>query len=338
MRLNIPYRSRRTLPICRLSAVLILAVPAQAAVRKIETFEFQGAVHEDKDLSAVTRVGSLLVIGSDEGASLQTMMPDPSAHTLYHANDELIDLLSGDVEIDIEGLAYDDGWVYAAGSHSLKRKRLKPDEETVAWNRRRILQLEFEDSRNGIFRVKIDPATGRAASGVVRVNLLPILQRDPVLGRFCSIPGKENGVDIEGIAVKDGRVAIGFRSPVLRDNYVPVLMFPFETPLKYELRFINLDGHGIRDLAAVSGGYLLLSGPPGDVVEPGRLYFWDGRDAIPGIDQSIKQPTLLGEIPLGDMDKPEGLAILEEYPSAYDVLIVSDGKKKGAPTRYLIER
>jgi len=37
------------------------------------------------------------------------------------------------------------------------------------------------------------------------------------------LPSKKNDVNIEGIAVRDGIVHVGFHGPVLRANYVLIL-------------------------------------------------------------------------------------------------------------------
>ena len=44
---------------------------------------------------------------------------------------------------------------------------------------------------------------------------------------------QENGVDIEGLAWRDGELIAGFRGPVLRANYVPVMRFTFDKPKRY---------------------------------------------------------------------------------------------------------
>ena len=50
-------------------------------------------------------------------------------------------------------------------------------------------------------------------------------------------------------------------SPPLR---VPVLRFRFDDPEgSYGLRYVNLGGRGIRDIARVKDGFLLLAGPEG---------------------------------------------------------------------------
>ncbi|WP_457090403.1 DUF3616 domain-containing protein [Microvirga sp. P5_D2] len=37
---------------------------------------------------------------------------------------------------------------------------------------------------------------------------------------FLSIPSKENGFDVEGLAVREGRISPGLRGPVLRGHAV----------------------------------------------------------------------------------------------------------------------
>ena len=42
------------------------------------------------------------------------------------------------------------------------------------------------------------------------------LRKDPVLGPFVGLPSKENGLDIEGLAVRGDTVLLGLRGPVIR--------------------------------------------------------------------------------------------------------------------------
>ena len=103
------------------------------------------------------------------------------------------------------------------------------------------------------------------------------------MGIFTKIPSKENGIDIEGIASDGDKLYIGFRGPVLRGNYVPVMVIKdCDNPSDYELLFVNLDGNGIRDICKVEDGFLIISGPMGDGVGNYQLYFWNGVDSIPG--------------------------------------------------------
>jgi hypothetical protein len=86
---------------------------------------------------------------------------------------------------------------------------------------------------------------------VERIDLNKRLRKDPLLHVFSCTPSKENGIDIEGMAYRDGLLYLGFRGPVLRDNYVPVMAVDFEQPKGYALSFVRLDDQGVRDMVAL---------------------------------------------------------------------------------------
>ena len=104
-----------------------------------------------------------------------------------------------------------------------------------------------------------------------------------------------------------------------------------------KVRYVRLDGRGIRDIAAVDGGFLILAGPVGDGDFSYRVYFWDGTDQLPGGDDSPK-PQRLGEFPDMDKGKPEGLAVLKAAGKTYDLLLLCDGWPKGGPTLWKLTR
>jgi hypothetical protein len=161
-----------------------------------------------------------------------------------------------------------------------------------------------------------------------------------VLAPFLELPSKENGIDIEGIAADGDDLYVGFRGPVLREGYVPVLVFDFDEPKKAKTRYVNLGGRGIRDLVRVSDGFLLIGGPVGGEPVSYEVYFWDGEDCIAGTDVPPPEfPRSLGEIPLPNQEaKAEGMAVLDETDSHYDVLIVFDGPRNGSPTRFRVTK
>ena len=154
---------------------------------------------------------------------------------------------------------------------------------------------------------------------------------------FSRVPSKENGIDIEGLAFHQGLLYAGFRGPVLRDNYVPVLTFQFATPVvQANLLFVNLGGRGIRDLTAVQGGFLVLAGPVGDGPGSYQVYFWNGQDCLPGRREAgeVGQIRLLGEVQVEPEAKAEGITVVAESASVYEVIIVYDGSKNGGATRF----
>lgn len=319
-----------------LAILWLVADPcARADIEKLGRIEIKGTIYEARQLSAIAGVGSLLVVGADEGTGIQVLHPVRGKDSFRAAN-ALIPLLESDTEIDIEGLSAVGNTVHVLGSHSLKRRRISSELSRKA-NRKRITEVVAEPSRDHLFRFELDPESGKLASGVASISLRDILERDPILGRFTQIPGKENGVDIEGIAVAGNRIYLGFRSPVLRDGYVPVAILPFSRPESYQLRFLDLGGKGIRDMTHVGGGFLLIAGPTADNDGKFRLMFWDGGDQLPGTDRRAAELVRLGTIPVPD-GPPEGIVVVEETESWWEVLIVYEGSSKGRLTRFRVDR
>ena len=125
------------------------------------------------------------------------------------------------------------------------------------------------------------------------------------------------------------------------------MRFEFDKPEKYKLLYVNLSGRGIRDLCKVSDGFLLIAGPMGDGPASYQLYHWDGKDMIPGEDRMPKKVgklTLLGDIepPVNDADasrgKAEGVAVLDESKSQYDLILVYDSIAHGGAQRYRVPK
>jgi Protein of unknown function (DUF3616) len=124
--------------------------------------------------------------------------------------------------------------------------------------------------------------------GEVYRDLLADLQTDPsLLGydlRHASelSPKQPGGLNIEGLsATPDGRLLIGFRSPVPRGR---ALILPIENPdalyTAGKPRFgvpieLDLGGLGVRSLSWWRGAYLIAAGPTAGA-GPSRLYRWSG--------------------------------------------------------------
>ena len=123
---------------------------------------------------------------------------------------------------------------------------------------------------------------------------------------------------------------------MLRLGFVPILTFSFDDPTDVELRYVTLGGLGVRDMARVSDGFLVVAGPMGDIPHRYRLYHWDGRDCLPGTERDTPQgrTTLLGSIPTVFGTKAEGVAVMEENEDGYELLVVYDGAQRGNPTRF----
>jgi hypothetical protein len=328
----------------RLCLLLLFLLATSAAAQEIQNLgrvSFRGEIVQPKELSAGAAVedDKWLVIGSNEGTQVQVLR-QVDASTYQAA--ETISLISQPTkqEIDIEGIAAAGRTVYVMGSHSLKRLKLEPKAATQAANRVRTQRSEREPLRESLFRFELDES-GRPGGTTQRTSLRARLQGDVILRPFLEIPGKEGGVDIEGLAWREGKLWAGFRGPVLRDGYAVVLVFDFDRPDQGELRLVHLDGLGIRELIATRDGLLVLAGSVGEESAPIRAYFWDGKDQTPGSDVKVMPAHKLGTIPPPPNDrsaKSEGLVLLAETATYWDVLAIYDGAKDGAPTRFRLRK
>ncbi len=249
-------------------------------LKPLATVKMLGSIKAPEDVSAIAKVGSFLVIGSDEGVG-----PDEKENFIQvlkkvgddrYEVDRNILLFKGNKkdgkEMDIEAIAVEGDTVFVVGSHSSKRQRVKSDKKYKK-NRKSFRQDKIEDEKNRDWLYRLTLYSQGRDSDKKKISLRKILKKDKVLKTFSQIPSKENGVDIEGIAVKEGWLYVGFRGPVFRGNYVPVMKLKFDAPKEtYELLYVNLGGRGIRDIIHVSNGFLIVAGPVGDGPASYQLY------------------------------------------------------------------
>lgn len=303
-------------------------------VEMIGAVKFKGHVRDGANLSAVAVVGEFLVVAGDEDDRVQVLKRDGDHYELLPERAAV--LADGGAEADIEGLACDRGTVFAVGSHAAKRPKLK-EAAAPAENRARLEAIEpAPAARCVLARFQLSP--DGIPSGLERSTLRPLIDASPVLRPFTSIPCKENGVDIEGLAVRDGRLFVGFRGPVLQHGLVPVLTCPFPgAGTAAETLYLALDGRGVRDIEAVRDGFLVLVGPVNDAATGFGLFHWDGRDCTPGVGAAGRL-RFLGSVPTPDGAKAEGLAVEKETDRAYRVLVLFDGPKEGGPMRFRVAK
>jgi phosphohistidine phosphatase SixA len=320
--------------------------------RVIETIgrlEFAG-VERSGDLSAIAAGPSPddLVVGDDEGTAIQVLKKKVGDGYEVRSTIGLGGGGGDGKEFDIEGIARHGAGpaYYVVGSHAPRRKNIfRPDDEgsTLAKIRKRFEEdsPEREKDREVLFRVEIDPATGELAGGPPQKSTLRgMIDGNRVLAPFGKLAATENGVDIEGIASDGERLYVGLRGPVLRFGFAAVVAFKPEAPENADLRYLRMDGRGVRDLARVGGGFLVIAGPTGDSSQSCRLYHWDGESELPGVrgagDPPAGKTTLLGTIPAAPGApgaEPEGILVLKDEPNApYEVLFVYDGVEGGSPT------
>jgi hypothetical protein len=317
------------------SSVIILAVAVgligcesssgAQPVRLVRETPLKGKLAHAKELSGAALWGNFLIACSDEGAELNVL----SAAT-YRLVDKPRLLQDEDDEVDMEGAASDGQHVYVVGSHSMRR--LESDNDRFERRRReRLSQTKPHEDSYSLFRLTLDDR-GRIDSSE-RISLRDLLENDKTLGPYTKIPGKENGVDIEGIAVKDGWLLVGFRGPVLPGNLAPVMCFEFDRPEAYLLKLLKLDGRGIRDMMAVQDGFLILTGPVGEEDGVYQLYHWSGSDFGTRAQPLDGNLTQLGEVSGNGKSKPEGIAPIAETDREWTVLLLCDGDAKARELR-----
>ncbi len=300
------------------------------------------------NVSGVTLAAGGIVVCGDEGTAIQrwAQTADEQSWSARPALDLPADPLLVD-ELDLEGLASDEKHVYVVGSHSAVRRRArrgKPYKE----NRDRLgtVTRGGHDQRNRLFRVSIDESGMLRGGDVDALDLSSLLENDPMLGHATGVPSKENGVDIEGLAVDGEQLYLGLRGPVLRGNLTPIVRVhpskKWKSVKDHRVLFVDLDGQGVRGLARCATGFLILTGPVGDAVGSARIVHWDGGDMLPGVrdenDEPLGRVTLLGTVPAHGHGTPEGLCIVDDTESAYEVLIVHDNGPQGAPHVYRLRK
>jgi Protein of unknown function (DUF3616) len=294
---------------------------SQHAVR----LEFAPGSLVQTNLSGAAFSGDCLWVAGDEACGIDRLqrLPTIDAETLRYGQvrdfplAELIDLPgAADVEADLEGMDEQEGWLWIAGSHGLKRKAPKPG-RSDADNAKRLAKLSLDENRLLLARIPVEAdaqglpclvrqsADGRQAvrlRGDARSNeLTQWLADDPHFGPFLRIPGKDNGFDIEGLAVFGEHVLLGLRGPVLRGWSAVLECKPLaqggylrlapldETGLRVRKHFLDLQGLGVRDLHFSGDDLYVLAGPTmvldGDV----RVFRWAGaRGSLAGGGEAVR--------------------------------------------------
>ena len=261
------------------------------------------------------------------------------------ATGELVAFPVASNEFDGEGVAVDKNYFYVAGSHSVKRKSCK----------------DHEDNR-AVFRIRAGQGTG-ARSVERSEKLWAILQGLPEIAQYAqpqaclgtkppedapNLSGR-NGLNIEGIAARNGRLYFGLRGPAI-DGHAYIVDVDAEAlfsggdakPAAHNV--VVGAKRAIRDLAVAGGALLALVGPDDDEDEKkdrSRQYSVFLVDNLePGKSASARElATLdLSGVAGGTTLKPEAIAVLRETPSTYRVLILSDKGENGAPLLFDIAR
>ncbi|MGI8732125.1 MAG: DUF3616 domain-containing protein [Pyrinomonadaceae bacterium] len=325
---------------------------------------------EDKKLrdglSAVVLLKDTLWVAGDETTRIERLSRETknvfARHVAFPLSD-YVTLPAGDgEEADIEGLDVADGYLWLVGSHSLKRSSPKPGKSTVE-NRRRLVTVKNDGNRFLLARIalevrgvdqvlekEVEQGTARIAGqllGHKKGNELTAeLAKDKDFAGFLKIPGKDNGLDIEGLAVTAGRVFVGLRGPVLRGWSTLLELAVRENPgdpstlrLKkigasgrlYRKHFLQLGGLGVRDLCVDGDDLLILAGPTMDLDGPVTVFRWRGGSK-PQEESLIFGDVLeqVVDVPFGTgNDHAEGMTLMPpDNKGRRSVLILYDAPSK----------
>lgn len=298
------------------------------------------------EISAIARTpdGSLW-LGSDEFMAVERLSPIAPGiygqHQKFHVGN-FVELFDDDSEIDIEGMDYSDGYLWLVGSHSTKRNKTKG--KKAKKDIQRLAEIETDANRCLLARIPIingapvktcdrtdkdhlSAAALRKVQG--QSSLIEALAEDEHIGPFLKIglPSKDNGLDIEGLAVHGDRIFLGLRGPVLR-GWAIILELELaesepgtltlqslgKSDKRYRKHFVDLNGLGIRELCLRNGDLIILAGPTMDLEGAMQVFLLEdaldhSKDTLWDQDSGALRPMFNLPFTIGS-DHAEGLALL----------------------------
>ncbi|MEM7619427.1 MAG: DUF3616 domain-containing protein [Pseudomonadota bacterium] len=239
-------------------------------------------------------------------------------------------------EMDAEAASYDNGFFYVTGSHGKSRKKCQTEDARYT-----ILRFPVkQNSGKPTFR-----KYGRSVSEQIEHSqkLRDIIRKAKHVGGVYADKKclNEGGTNIEGLAVVKGEMFLGFRAPSVEGQAVimqlPVsAVFDGKTAVP-QMHLLKLGPRvGIRDIAKVSGGLLIVGGATVKTDEQDitpSLYFWNLES---------KKLTKLAELPRSQGAKIETLLVLQDTKTAskikYKILVFYESTANGDPVEFEISR
>lgn len=347
----------------------------------------QDRLHSGKKLSdgmsCAVAIGRSLWLAHDETLAVERLTLERPGRGTYrfagHRRFDLRELIAWPArsrgrgepapEADLEGIAYADGYLWIVGSHSALRDGAKGSSTSDAiealakvrraGNRFVLARIPMVPDGNGA-DLKLARQTTRTDGRRLRAAMLAggrkgntltaLLADDPHLAPFLSIPSKDNGFDIEGIAVAPGgRLFLGLRGPVIdgwacvlelrvdavpdRRGHLQLVSLPSRTGEErthYRKHFLDLSGGGVRDLCLVGRDLFVLSGPPMRGKGPSQVRLW--RNALAARSGRLLEEDdlpLLLELPYREKkDHAEGITVLGWDARHVLLLVIYDSVSK----------
>lgn len=299
-------------------------MPAKITANTVR-LEFNEELLVHANLSGAAFVGDELWVAGDEACGLDRLQVQPKVANealcfgkgVHFPLADYLDLPdAADVEADIEGVDYHGGYLWLVGSHGLKRKAPRAGYDskknldrlaTVSsdGNRCLLARIPVEQGKDGNTLAKHTDAGLYAASlrgDTLDNELTKQLRKDRHFGAYLDIPGKDNGFDVEGLAVCAERILIGLRGPVLR-SWAGLLEICVKEK-KGELRldqvaqsgkklrkhFIQLAGLGVRDLHWSGDDLIILAGPTMALDGAIRVFRWtQAAQAFANVDTKASE-------------------------------------------------
>lgn len=247
-------------------------------------------------------------------------------------------------DLDGEAVAYEQGkdeaYFYVVGSHGCSRK-----------------DSEHRDSFFIVARVKVDAQGNVIGEAATTYRLAPVLQGVSKVGPFFGKGlNSSNGLNVEGAVVMADHLLVGLRAPVhgktaylvslKRDHLFEKVNAPpaGARPIPVAL---DVDGAGIRDIARLDDGrVLLLIGPAQEQNVPYKIGLLDVRQVLSGGASEGKEfdplpVKMLGSLQSVPNGKAEGLEVLpadskESAAKDIRVVVVYDGLPEGGARVYKI--
>jgi hypothetical protein len=268
-----------------------------------------------ENVSGVAVDGEFLWSVSDERRTFECLRAEGDGFVLskQHRIDTLIKWPGADegqhgAELDLESIDVAGGALWLCGSHCNVRRKPAQDQEgkllpeiDARPSRRLLARIEVNGDELG----KIVKTTPFEGPGSIRCAVAG----DPWLHPFIDLPSKENGLDIEGMAVFGDEVLLGLRGPRL-DSFAVVVHLTLADDLKvgsYRLSFLDLGGLAIRDLGRDGDTMMIVAGPVGDAGGPFGIFRWKPKSSpliqAPDNITPAKWPA--------SSEKPEGICVLQ---------------------------
>lgn len=243
---------------------------------------------------------------------------------------------------NMEGAGHDDRFFYVVSSRGRPLTVSQPDTSFL------VARFPFDAAGTPVPPAPPVPFASGATIGSVETSdrIRTALTAGIPVPNLPNLPGQRidrTNAEIEGIAIKERQVRpapervmhLGFRAPVLGGKAFILSalvdnVFATSGPLNPTVTALALgDNIGIRDIATLSDGLLILAGPGRNVTDRASLFHWNDTTG------QLKQ---LGVFAAPDNRNGEALLVLQEDPEFIRFLVMFDGLSNGGPIEYFVNR